>query len=83
MGELDLGTAPALEQVLENLVGGPPAIDLDLSGLTFVDCAGLRPVRQALQRTPQSFTQLRLSAARPNVRRVLQLTGLSEHVAAR
>jgi anti-anti-sigma factor len=83
VGELDLATAPVLEQVLETLVGGPPAIDFDLSGLTFVDCAGLRPLREALQRAPRSFTQLRLSAARPHVRRVLELTGLSEHVAAR
>jgi anti-anti-sigma factor len=82
VGELDLATAPALERVLETLVGGPPVIEVDLSGLTFVDCAGLGPLRRALQVAPQSFTQMRLSAARPIVRRVLQLTGLSEHVAA-
>jgi anti-sigma B factor antagonist len=82
VGELDLATAPVLEQVLETLVGGPLAIDLDLSGLTFVDCAGLRPLRRALQRAPRSFTQVRLSAARPNVRRVLESTGLSQQVTA-
>jgi hypothetical protein len=43
VGELDLATAPVLEQVLETFVGGPPAIDLDLSGLTFVDRAGCGP----------------------------------------
>jgi anti-sigma B factor antagonist len=80
VGELDLATAPVLEQVLETFVGGPPAIDLDLSGLTFVDRAGLRPVRRALQRAPRAFTSVRLSSARPNVRRVLERTGLREHL---
>jgi anti-sigma B factor antagonist len=77
VGELDLATGPILEQVLETLVGGPPAIELDLTGITFVDCAGLRPIRQALGRATQSLTQVRISGARPTVRRVLELTGLA------
>jgi anti-anti-sigma factor len=76
VGELDLATAPILERVLETLVADPPAIELDLSGITFVDCAGLRPIREALQRASHSLTRVRVSGARPMVRRVLELTGL-------
>jgi anti-sigma B factor antagonist len=76
VGELDLATAPILERVLETLVADPPAIELDLSGITFVDCAGLRPIREALRRASPSSTRVRVSEARPTVRRVLELTGL-------
>jgi anti-anti-sigma factor len=82
VGELDLATGPVLERVLESLVGGPPAIELDLTGITFVDCAGLRPIRQARRRASRSFTQVRLSEAQPKVQRVLQLAGLDEPSAA-
>jgi anti-anti-sigma regulatory factor len=44
--------------------------------VTFADCAGLRPIREALGRAPRSSTRLRISGARPNVRRVLALTAL-------
>jgi anti-sigma B factor antagonist len=76
VGELDLATAPALERVLEALMAEAPAVELDLSGLVFADCAGLRPVRRALHSA--SFTRLRISGARPHLRRVLELTGLQE-----
>ena len=78
LGELDLATAPVLGRVLESLVGGPSAVELDLTGLTFVDCAGLRPIRQALHKWSHALTPLRLSGIRPEVRRVLELTGLRE-----
>jgi anti-anti-sigma factor len=80
-GELDLASAPELERVLEGLIDGPSAIVMDLSGLTFVDCAGLRPVREALHRGASLGRHVRLSSARPAVRRVLTLTGLDEHLA--
>jgi anti-sigma B factor antagonist len=81
IGELDLASAPELERVLERLAGEPSAIVLDLSGLTFADCAGLRPVREALCRGATLGRHVRLSSPRPAVRRVLNLTGLDEHLA--
>jgi anti-sigma B factor antagonist len=81
VGELDLATAPVLEEVLEGLVGSPPAIELDLSGLTFVDCVGLRPIRQALRTASHSLTRMRVTGARPAVRQVLELTEVLGHPA--
>ena len=81
IGELDLATAPELERVLERLASEPSAIVLDLSGVTFADCAGLRPVREALCRGGSLGRHVRLSSPRPAVRRVLELAGLDEHPA--
>jgi anti-anti-sigma factor len=47
-GEIDLATAPELEARLLD-VGGEE-VDLDLSGVTFCDCAGLRVLDQARDR---------------------------------
>jgi anti-anti-sigma factor len=82
IGELDLATAPELERVLDRLSTEPFAVELDLSGLTFVDCAGLVPIRTALRDASLLGRRVSLSGARPPVERVLDLTGLHEHVAS-
>jgi stage II sporulation protein AA (anti-sigma F factor antagonist) len=74
-GELDLATAPDLERVLGDLLGRHWAVVLDLSEVTFADCAGLRPVRWALAQP--YLVSVRTSGIKPHVRRVLELTGLS------
>jgi anti-anti-sigma factor len=74
-GELDLATAPELERVLGDLIGRHWALVVDLSEVTFADCAGLRPIRRALAQP--YLVSLRSSGVRPQVRRVLELTGLS------
>jgi anti-anti-sigma factor len=49
---------------------------MDLSRLTFSDCAGLRPIRRALREARRSGTEIELRDPVPAVQRVLQLTGL-------
>lgn len=72
-GELDLATAPQLEATLgELLKGGHRSVTLDMSGCTFADCAGLRPIRRARREA----TDLRVTGAEFFVQRVLSLTGL-------
>lgn len=53
-GELDLATAPALRQRIWEAVAAadgaghrPVRIGVDLSGITFMDCSGLRPLIEA------------------------------------
>jgi anti-anti-sigma factor len=81
IGELDLASAPELERVLDAVIGGSSVVIVELSGLTFVDCAGLRPLRRAL-REGGSLAQVRLSGARPFVQRVLEEAGLGNHLAS-
>ena len=75
-GELDVMTAPALEQALAGALGQQRDVLIDLSGVVFADCAGLRPIRRAVERPPDDATRVRIVGAPPRVERVLRLTGL-------
>jgi len=76
-GELDVATAPTLWQALALVLRGEHrAVVMDLSRLTFSDCAGLRPIRRALREGARIGTAVELRDALPAVRRVLDLTGL-------
>jgi anti-anti-sigma factor len=76
-GELDLASAPTLWAALAGtLEEGHRAVVMDLSRLTFSDCAGLRPVRRALRQGAAAGTDVALRDAVPAVSRVLELTGL-------
>ena len=76
-GELDLASAPTLWAALARVLRGDDrAVVMDLSRLTFSDCAGLRPIRRAVRQAAQSGTMVELRDAVPSVRRVLELTGL-------
>ncbi len=75
-GELDVMTAPQLDRALESVVGRAAPVVVDLSGVRFVDCAGLAPIRWALRIGSKTTPGLRIVGAQPQVERVLQLTGL-------
>jgi anti-anti-sigma factor len=77
-GELDLAAAPTMRNALARLLRGEHRnLVLDLSRLTFSDCAGLRPVRWAMREGRAVGTTVELRDALPPVRRVLELTGLA------
>ncbi|MCI3948918.1 MAG: anti-sigma-factor antagonist [Acidimicrobiales bacterium] len=78
LGELDLASAPAMGAALARLLRSDHrAVVMDLSRLTFSDCAGLRPVRRAIREARTQGTEIELRGALPAVRRVLELTGLA------
>jgi anti-anti-sigma factor len=80
MGDLDVMTAPDLGRVLTSVVDDADRVVLDLSGVRFVDCAGLAPVRRVLRVGRTSGTTVRLVGARPQVEKVLRLTGLAREL---
>jgi anti-anti-sigma factor len=78
-GEVDYGSAPALDQRLSAILTmRPPTVVLDLSCLTFIDCAALRVLVAAERRAAAYGTTLVLAALRPSVARSLQITGLDQ-----
>ena len=73
-GELDSASAPILEKQIKRLQwSGALAIVIDLSGLDFVDSAGLHVLVRAFNRAPER--QLTLHRGSRNVHRVFELTG--------
>lgn len=76
-GELDAHTAGRLRTLMaEQLLAGPGNLVLDLSGLEFVDSAGLAALIAADKGTRRAGMHLVLAAPGPSVRKVLSLTGI-------
>jgi len=76
-GELDVYTAPALEETLGDLVeSGSTRIIVDLSGVTFMDSTGLGLLIKALKWTREHEGALRVVANSEKVLKVFRVTGL-------
>ena len=79
-GEVDMATAPQLRDALDELVdGGASRILLDCRGLDFLDSSGIG-VLIAVRKRLGDDGSLTLEAPPAHVRKVLELTGVSEHV---
>ena len=77
-GELDAHTAGRLRSLLaEQLLAGPGNLVIDLSGLSFIDSAGLAVLIAADKGMRRAGTKLVLAAPRAPVDKVLRLTGLT------
>ena len=78
-GELDLSSAPQLEAAVERLCTDPAhEVILDLSGLTFVDTAGVSTLLSCRQLFEESDCGFWVMSPRRSVRRILQRYGLVE-----
>jgi anti-anti-sigma factor len=76
VGELDIATAPRLADTLRRARTRAPII-LDLTGVTFMDCAGLHPILPAhldavARRAPF------ILVLTPTINRLLQLAGVQD-----
>lgn len=80
-GEIDAHTAPRVTDAIEAFDG--PVLDLDMSGVNFVDSSGLRVLVQAHQRLAGAGRELRLVAASPAVKRLLEISGVDEYLDVR
>jgi anti-sigma B factor antagonist len=74
-GELDLDTAKVLDEV-PILPDAGEVVVLDLGRLSFVDSSGLRSLIQVRRQVIDRGAHLVLRRPRPNVRRVLEVSGL-------
>jgi anti-anti-sigma factor len=78
-GELDLYGSPQLTSTVERLIEARPnVIEIDASGLTFADSAGLRAFLVARKEAETAGIELRVTKISEPLDRVLEMTGLRE-----
>jgi len=76
-GELDIATAEQAYVYLSDVIDAWPApVSVDLSGLTFCDASGLGVLVRTARHARQAGRQLRLTAARPSLLKIMRITGL-------
>lgn len=79
VGELDLASVPILAACLENLLAvGTRYIRADVSGLSFLDCAGLAALLTAHHAFLRARGTLVITGASAQTRRVMRMSGLDE-----
>lgn len=81
-GELDVVSAPDLEQLLAEVLAQPHArVMLDLNGLKFVDSAGVSVLIKAKQTAKSHGRTLVLRRPTEQLERVFALVGLADWLA--
>ncbi|MGW4379726.1 STAS domain-containing protein [Kitasatospora sp. NPDC004531] len=75
-GEIDLDTVPSLRRALAAAIDSHREVVLDLSEVTFMDCAGLGALVRARNQADRCGARLVLRGAGRRVVRLLELTGL-------
>jgi anti-sigma B factor antagonist len=79
-GEVDIATAPRLRDRLAPLAAGGRPVIADLTGVTFIDAAGLGVLAGAAGKAAASGGSLHVVTARPRVRRAFAVTGLDRTI---
>lgn len=80
-GELDLSSAPRLEELLL-VLGNPPVthLELDLSGVSLVDAFAMRCILRASRKLAERGCSLVVCGIRPRVRRVMEIVAFDREV---
>ena len=79
-GELDIATTPALrERLLSVFSPGMRLLIIDLSGVSFCDVSTLAVLVGAQRRASGLGITVRLAAPRPQMAKLLRVTGLDRH----
>jgi anti-sigma B factor antagonist len=76
-GELDIATAEQAYAYISDVIDAwPTPVSVDLSGLTFCDASGLGALARVARHARQAGRQLKLTAARPSLVKIMRITGL-------
>ena len=79
-GEIDAHTAPALADWLEPLPGAGTDVSIDLAGVGFIDSRGLGVLIDAHHRALDAGRRLVLARPSPAVVRLVEISGLADHL---
>jgi len=83
-GELDIASAPELAAALDRaLAADHRVLVLELADLSFLDCAGMHPIRSAFCALRCRGGSLVIRHPQPLVERALELAGLGEALEGR
>ena len=78
-GEIDIAAVPSFRDQLRRLVDdGSSSIVIDLSGVQFIDSAGLRVLVDGLTRARRRDADLRVACPSASVRRTFEISGLDK-----
>lgn len=81
IGELDLNTVPVLAAEIEDQrEAGCSRMIIDLRGLTFLDCSGLRLLLDCYAESRQDGFTVAMVAAPPTVQRLFHTTRTTEYL---
>jgi anti-anti-sigma factor len=79
-GELDMATAPELEEAVERAQGGS-AIIIDLRDLTFIDSSGIRALLHVYAAGQNGHSTVSFIRGQSTVQQTLQIAGVEELLA--
>ncbi len=80
-GELDLATAPALDDALVRAEASTASlVVIDLTGASFIDSTGLRTLLEAHVRSQADSNRLRITGASDQARRLFRLAGILDRL---
>jgi anti-sigma B factor antagonist len=80
-GELDIGTAPMLDQELERAeTREAETLVVDLDRVAFIDSSGLHVLIKHAAISSQNGRRLRFTKGSDQVRRLFELTGTADHL---
>jgi anti-anti-sigma factor len=77
-GEVDIAEAPELLRRLQQVIDDHPSetVEADMGRVTFIDSTGLGTLLAAQKRARATGGDLVIVNAGPNVRKILEITGL-------
>jgi anti-sigma B factor antagonist len=76
-GELDIATAEQAYTYISEVIDSRTApVSVDVAGLTFCDAAGLGVLARLASHAREAGRQLRLTAPRPSLVKIMRITGL-------
>jgi anti-sigma B factor antagonist len=79
-GELDVGSAPALEAALDLAFPTETTMVIDCAGLSYCDSFGVRAIIIAARRATEAEIGIRVEHATGRVRQILDISGVGEIV---